>query len=381
MPIDATESLREYRGKKVYVGLSGGVDSAVAAHLLRAAGADVTGIFMKNWAGEQGLQLDCPWQEDQESAQAVAAHLGIGFASYNFEREYKERVLDNFFAEYKAGRTPNPDILCNSEVKFKAFLHKAELEGADFIATGHYAGKLSRSLPLAGSSSRLRLLAGTDEAKNQVYFLARLTEQQLQKAVFPLAGWTKSEVRAEAKRVGLPNADRPDSQGICFIGDLDVQKFLRKYLAPAPGEIRDLDTGEVLGSHDGVHFFTVGQREGLRIGGSAKPYYVAEKDPESQVIWAVQGRDNPSLYSQTVTVSDLHWLNADTADLELGALNSLGLQGVTRYRSRPVSGEFTEIAKKTAIFKFSDRVRAVTPGQTLAIFTGNICLGSAVIES
>lgn len=370
------------KGKTVYVGLSGGVDSAVSALILKESGAKVVGVFMKNWAGERGLQLDCPWEEDQKSAMAVAEHLGIEFWSYNFEKEYKKYVLDYFFSEYEAGRTPNPDILCNSEIKFKAFLEKALSEGADFIATGHYAGKELRMLDFDGAQNLNRLLRGTDSNKDQTYFLSGLNQQQLDKAIFPLHGLTKPQVRELAQHYKLPNATRKDSQGICFIGDLDVQEFLRKYIARTPGAIVDADSGKKIGEHEGLAFYTIGQREGLKIGGAGEAYYVVGKSLENNTLLVVQGGENPKLFAREVKFTNLHWLNLDVEKLAMTELNKLNLTASHRYRHPAAKGVFASLnSDKTGTFLFDGPQRALAPGQSLVLYRGEVCLGNAVIAS
>ncbi len=360
-------------GKTIYVGLSGGVDSAVSAAILKSSGAKVVGVYMKNWAGEDGLQLDCPWKEEMIAAQAAAAHLEIEFLSYNFEREYKASVLDYFFAEYKAGRTPNPDILCNSEIKFKAFLDKATDSGADLIATGHYARIAEQSLPPVFPETQRFLLKALDSNKDQTYFLSGLNLQQLNKAVFPLANLTKPEVRLLATQLGLPNATKPDSQGICFIGDLDVNKFLHKYIRSQPGKILDIDTGGNVGQHDGLAFYTIGQREGLKIGGAKLPYYVSYKDLANNTLYVAQGQDHPSLYQSIVTFESLHLINSTSMPAE-AQLNELTLTAAIRYRQQPQSGRFVE-----GKFEFTQPQRAVSPGQSIVFYAGGTVLGRAII--
>lgn len=367
-------TLESVKDQTVFVGLSGGVDSAVAAAIFKASGAKVVGVFMKNWAGEDGLQLDCPWEEDMRSAQTAAEFLAIEFRSYNFEKEYKQHVLDYFFQEYTAGRTPNPDILCNSEIKFKAFLEKAVAEGADMIATGHYAGKENRTVLGKEFSA---LVNAADHNKDQTYFLSGLNANQLAKAVFPLAKLSKPEVRTIAESIGLPNAKRKDSQGICFIGDLDVQAFLHKYIQDDPGDIVDIDTKKVVGKHHGIAFYTIGQREGLGIGGLNEPYYVVDKDIDSKIVYVGKGHSHPALLKTEVMVHEIHWLYQHLSAVNLRHINSMGLKASIRYRHAPQSGEF--INPNT--FKFDNPQRAVTPGQSLVIYAGDICLGRGVIAA
>jgi tRNA-specific 2-thiouridylase len=358
---------KDLSGKTVYLGLSGGVDSSVAAFLLKEAGAKVVGVFMKNWAGEAGLQLDCPWQEDMESAMSAAEHLGIEFRSYNFEKEYKEKVMNYFFSEYKSGRTPNPDILCNSEIKFKAFLEKSMEDGAEFIATGHYAKKNENN----------SLVIPKSKNKDQTYFLSGLNQTQLNSALFPLESLTKSEVRAIAKKINLPNADKKDSQGICFIGDLDVQSFLRKYISKDSGKIIDIDTGKEVGQHDGIYFYTEGQREGLGIGGAAKPYYVARKDPEKNILYVAMGRDNSQLWKKKLNIEALHEIGNSRFDTKQNDYTAM-----VRYRGNKIPGKFIDLDKteSTGVFEFQQEVWAPSPGQKLVVFKNDICIGNATIS-
>jgi tRNA-specific 2-thiouridylase len=368
-------------GKTVVVGLSGGVDSSVAAAILLHNGAKVIAAFMKNWAGEAGLQLDCPWEQDQKSAMAAAEHLGIDFVSVNFEKEYKERVLDYFLAEYQAGRTPNPDILCNSEIKFAAFLDWAlREEGADFIATGHYAKKVAVEFELLGNRLKGLLLADpVDENKDQTYFLSNLNQQQLERAIFPLAELSKAEVRELAAELKLPNAARPDSQGICFIGDLDVRAFLRKHLELTPGDIYDVDTNKKVGEHAGLALYTIGQREGIGVGGTQMPYYVVAKSKTDNRLLVAQGGDNPALYSEVVGLEAPHWLIAEAIDLKEG--EELPLLASIRYRQQPKPGKLSKQGDDWT-FTFDEPQRAVAPGQSAVFYTPgeNYCLGRAVIK-
>lgn len=368
--------LGAYKNKKVFVGVSGGVDSALAAAILKDSGAEVTGVFLKNWAGEAGLQLDCPWKEDQDAAQAVCDFLKIPFLSFNFEREYKQNVLDYFFAEYKAGRTPNPDILCNSQIKFKAFLEKAIIQGADYIATGHYAATELVSWQ-EDNFKAILLSKPKDQNKDQTYFLSDLSQSQLEKTVFPLAKLEKTAVRKLAAQVGLPNFNRPDSQGICFIGDLDVASFLRKYISKTEGDIVDIETNKIIGKHEGLAFYTIGQREGLQIGGSELPYYVAAKELGNNQLLVAKGKHNPALFKQVVEIENIHWLSDKLAEIIPNQQRKYPLQASLRYR-HPAQPGILDLANH--IFTFNEAQRAVTPGQSLVFFTGNYCLGRAIIK-
>jgi tRNA-specific 2-thiouridylase len=358
--------------KKVFLGLSGGVDSAVSAYLLKEQGYDVTGVFMKNWSGDKfGIQADCPWEEDQKDAEAVCKYLGIPFRSVNFEKEYRARVVDYFFSEYKKGRTPNPDVMCNKEIKFKLFLEKAMLEGYDLIATGHYARKET------GDSGQPEMKKGIDENKDQTYFLYNLTSEQLSKTLFPIGHLTKPEVRKIAKDAGLPNANKPDSQGICFIGEINVLKFLMSEIPENPGDIVDIESNKIVGKHKGVYFYTIGQREGLGIGGLKEPYFVCEKDVEKNIVYVCAGTENPHLYKKEVKLENLHFIN------ELPATRSQ-LSASIRYRHKPRTGQLvissTNYNLQPITFIFDEPQRAVTSGQSLVLYDGDVCLGGGIIK-
>lgn len=356
--------------KKVFVGISGGVDSAVTAYLLKEAGFDVTGIFMKNWSGEDyGIENECPWEEDQRISQEVCEYLEIPHKTYNFEKEYRAKVMSNFFEEYERGNTPNPDILCNKFIKFDLFLNKAIADGADMIATGHYS-----------ATQEGKLLKAKDENKDQTYFLSQVTKEALLRTLFPLGELTKPEVREIAKKAGLPNANRKDSQGICFVGKIDLQDFLSQNLKPVKGEIVDIDTGKVVGEHEGVWFYTIGQRKGLKIGGAAQAYFICRKDKKTNRLFVCQGHDSPHLYSKTLSVQ-----NFETIDPDLDMTTLSNLEGMIRYRSTPVSIKSVKAVKnQTNSWKldveFETAQWAVTPGQSLVIYQNNECLGSGVID-
>lgn len=374
--------------KTIFVGLSGGVDSAVVAALLKQQGHEVVGVFMKNWSGDQfGIQADCPWEEDQKMAELVAAHLGIPFRSYNFEKQYRERVMKNFFAEYAAGRTPNPDILCNREIKFDEFWEKAKSEGADLIATGHYARRQTNDSwkqetgnnkhqadDKQGEEGGFLLLKGVDSNKDQTYFLSGISQEQLSHAIFPIGHLTKPEVRKLANELKLPNFNRPDSQGICFVGEIDVRNFLRDHISTKSGDIVDVDTQKVMGKHDGVYYYTIGQREGLGIGGQAEPYFVVGKDVERNILFVGHGNNHPQLLKREVIVEKFTWINEGYA---LEVINSgQQISGVSRYRQPAQPGQIDLDNNK---FTFDEAQRAITPGQSLVLYNGDICLGSGVI--
>lgn len=349
---------------QVFVAMSGGVDSSVAAALLVQQGYQVTGVFMKNWSGDDfGIQADCPWEQDQADALAVCEQLGIPFRSFNFEAEYRQRVVDYFFSEYRRGRTPNPDIMCNREIKFDLFWGKAFELGANMMATGHYARVVSNK---EGEHSLLR---GVDPQKDQTYFLYTLNQDQLARTLFPIGHLKKSELREVAKKMGLKTASKPDSQGICFIGEINVYKFLRANIPTKQGEICDVDTQQVVGEHDGAWFYTIGQREGLRIGGKPLPYFVVGKDIEQNVVYVGQGADHPGLYSREVNLESLHLISRDH-------IGTLDLEAVVRYRQQPAVGKL-DIEKLKFIFDTPQR--AVTSGQSLVLYKGEECVGGGVI--
>ncbi|MCA9386559.1 tRNA 2-thiouridine(34) synthase MnmA [Candidatus Dojkabacteria bacterium] len=345
---------------KVFVALSGGVDSAVSAALLKEQGYDVTGVYMKNWSGDDfGIQADCPWDEDQTDAASVCKHLGIPFRSFNFERHYREKVVEYFFDEYSKGRTPNPDVMCNKEIKFKLFLNKAISEGADLIATGHYA-------QVKKEGETYKLLAGKDNNKNQVYFLYSITQDQLSKTLFPVGHLEKSEVRKLADKFGLPNKNKPDSQGICFIGEIDVLKFLMANIPKKHGKIVDIETNQEVGEHEGIYFYTIGQR--AKIPNQTQAYYFCAKDLDLNIMYVCHGENNNELLKSVVEVEDWHWIGNPPSKVELS--------GVIRYRQKTQSGKIDIKNKK---FIFDKPQRAVASGQSLVIFEGTECLGGGII--
>lgn len=352
----------------VFVAMSGGVDSSVAALLLQNEGYEVTGVYMKNWSGDNyGIQSDCPWEKDQEDVEKVCDQLNIPFRSFNFEREYREKVVEYFFDEYKKGRTPNPDVMCNKEIKFHLFLNKAINEGADLIATGHYVRKDLKD-------GKFKLLKGIDQSKDQSYFLYNITQNQLSKVLFPVGGYQKKEVRKIAFDNGLVVANKPDSQGICFIGEIDVQKFLRERITPHTGEIIDVDGLHVVGKHDGIEFFTIGQREGLNIGGSKKPYFVIKKDVDKNILYVGQGNDHPELLKKNVELEDIYLINPDKQIKEYEHL-----QASVRYRHTP-SGVKIVYQGETIQAIFDQPQRAVTPGQSMVFYHLEECLGGGIIK-
>ncbi|MBS0468433.1 MAG: tRNA 2-thiouridine(34) synthase MnmA [Proteobacteria bacterium] len=363
---------------RVVVGLSGGVDSAVTAHLLKQQGHEVVGIFMKNWEDDDDSEY-CSSNIDFVDAAAVADVLGIEIEHVNFAAEYKDRVFAEFLREYQAGRTPNPDVLCNAEIKFKAFLDHAMRLGAEKIATGHYARV--RQNPGTGL---FELLKGLDPAKDQSYFLHRLNQAQLSKTLFPVGELRKTEVRRIAAEIGLPNAKKKDSTGICFIGERPFRDFLNRYIQKEPGPILD-DRGRKLGRHVGLSFYTLGQRQGLGIGGVKEkgaqrgggdhaPWFVARKELEANTLRVVQGHDHPWLLSHRLTAQDASWV--------AGRPPALGLLGAkTRYRQQDAACTLLAAQGDAFSLQFPDAQWAVTPGQSAVLYDGEVCLGGGVIAT
>jgi tRNA-specific 2-thiouridylase len=358
------------RKTRVIVGLSGGVDSSVAAWMLKAQGFDVVGLFKKNWEDDDTDEY-CTSREDLVDAASVADVIGIELEAVNFAAEYRERVFAQFLREYDAGRTPNPDVLCNSEIKFRAFLDHARTLGADHIATGHYA-RVRRD------GSRVQLRKAADAAKDQSYFLHRLTQEQLAPVLFPLGETTKREVRAIARREGIPTWAKKDSTGICFIGERPFRDFLAKYLPRTPGPIETPD-GTQVGRHDGLAYYTLGQRQGLRIGGTKAgedlPWFVAGKDAARNALIAVQGHDHPALYRRTVEAQELHWIAG--ALPEPSTLDRVGAK--TRYRMPDAMCRVELLEDDSCSATFDAPQWAPTPGQYLVLYDGDVCLGGGVI--
>jgi len=356
---------------RVVLGLSGGVDSSVAAWMLKRQGYDVVGLFMKNWEDDDDDEY-CSTRQDLIDAAAAADVIGIPLEAVNFSAEYKDRVFAEFLREYSAGRTPNPDVLCNAEIKFKAFLDHALKLGADQIATGHYA-RVRR-----GESSRIELMRGRDPTKDQSYFLHRLNQQQLARTLFPVGELLKSEVRRIAREIGLPNAAKRDSTGICFIGERPFREFLNRYLPMIPGPIRT-PAGAVVGEHVGLAFYTLGQRKGIGIGGtkdgSGEPWFVARKDMESNTLWIVQGHDHPWLLADRLSAIDASWVS--------GSPPAAGtrLAAKTRYRQADAECIVTSIDGDRFELEFSEPQWAVTPGQSAVLYEGDVSLGGGVIAS
>jgi tRNA-specific 2-thiouridylase len=372
--------------QRVVVGLSGGVDSAVSAHLLKAQGYDVVGIFMKNWEDDDDSEY-CSSNIDFVDAAAVADVIGIEIEHVNFAAEYKDRVFAEFLREYQAGRTPNPDILCNAEIKFKAFLDHAMRLGAEKIATGHYA-----RVRLNEQTGKHELLKGLDPSKDQSYFLHRLNQAQLSKTLFPVGELHKTEVRRIAAEIGLPNAKKKDSTGICFIGERPFREFLNRYIQKEPGPIRDGTPpagdkayGRAIGNHVGLSFYTLGQRQGLGIGGiKAKgaqkgggehaPWFVARKDMEKNTLWVVQGHDHPLLQSHALHALDASWVAGEPPAPGTIAAKS-------RYRQADAACTLGGVDGASFDLQFPEAQWAVTPGQSAVLYDGEVCLGGGVIAA
>jgi tRNA-uridine 2-sulfurtransferase len=350
---------------RVVVGMSGGVDSSVAALLLKEQGYDVIGIFMKNWddTDENGV---CTATEDYNDVISVCNQIGIPYYAVNFEKQYWDKVFTYFLDEYKAGRTPNPDVMCNKEIKFKAFLEHALNLGADYLATGHYAQVEFRD-------GEYKMLRGLDENKDQTYFLNQLSQDQLKRVMFPIGSLEKAKVREIAKEANLATAAKKDSTGICFIGERNFKEFLSNYLPAQPGNMETLD-GEVKGKHDGLMYYTIGQRHGLGIGGSGDPWFVIGKDLKRNILYVGQGFDNENLYSDYIKAVHISWVSDKPTPEEFECTAKF------RYRQgdNPVTVQLLEDGLAKVVFK--ERIRAVTPGQAVVFYNGDECLGGGTID-
>ena len=383
--------------KRVIVGLSGGVDSSVAAHILQQQGYEVIGLFMKNWHDESvTISDDCPWLEDSNDAMLVAEKLGIPFQTVDLSKQYKERIVDYMFTEYQQGRTPNPDVLCNREIKFDVFLDIALSLGADYVATGHYCQK-----DTLGVSTIYRLLAGADTYKDQSYFLCQLNQLQLTKTLFPIGGLQKKEVRKIATELGLVTAEKRDSQGLCFVGKVSLPDFLQQKLSTQKGDIIQVaashsmyaqppdntpeslakkfeytaEDGKIIGTHNGAHFFTVGQRKGLAVGGTIQPLYVLATDVKKNSIYVGEGKDHPGLYRTALWMdkADVHWIRPDLQNDQ-----PLAVQARIRYR-QPLAKATLHPTPAGIYLVFDKSQSAIAAGQFAAWYLNNELIGSGVI--
>ncbi|MCD6598224.1 MAG: tRNA 2-thiouridine(34) synthase MnmA [Bacteroidales bacterium] len=394
--------------KRVIVGLSGGVDSSVAAYLLKEQGYDVIGLFMKNWHDDSvTISNECPWLEDSNDAMLVAEKLGIPFQVVDLSEQYKDKIVDYMFREYELGRTPNPDVLCNREIKFDVFMKIAIDLGADYVATGHYCRK---SELIDGNNKIYKLLSGKDQNKDQSYFLCQLSQEQLSKSLFPIGDLTKPEVRAIAKKMELVTAEKKDSQGLCFIGKVRLPEFLQQKLKPKEGVIiqvpkdspiynvehqsfndkeqelafkskkytYSLDSGNVVGNHQGAHYFTKGQRKGLAVGGTVEPLFVIDTDVEENVIYTGEGKDHPGLYRNTLYVknNEIHWIRKD---LTMKTGEQMQVQARIRYR-QALENALLFKTEKGLFVSFENAQSAITEGQFVAWYKGEELLGSGVIS-
>jgi tRNA-specific 2-thiouridylase len=347
------------------IAMSGGVDSSVTAALCKQQGFDCIGIFMKNWSDPfSATGAGCQWEEDQWDVRQVCKMLHIPFYTISGEEAYQDRVFKFFLKEYRAGRTPNPDVLCNKEIKFRLLLDKARALGADALATGHYAR-------VRKTGNGFQLLRGVDPSKDQSYFLHLLDQEQLALTRFPIGAYTKPRVRALAKQFHLPTAEKKDSQGICFIGEVPMRKFLQQYLAPRPGKIVTVE-GEAIGTHEGVMYYTIGQRKGLNVGGGI-PYYVADKDVKKKTLIVAKGAHHPSLYQKMLRADAVHWISGRASRLPFDCTTKI------RYRQEDQSCRVEKDQRGIRV-TFALPQRAITPGQSVVFYEGMTCLGGGTIQ-
>jgi tRNA-specific 2-thiouridylase len=339
---------------KVFLGMSGGVDSAVSAYLLQQQGHEVVGVYMKNWS-KNLPGMKCPWAEDLADAKRVAVKLGIDFRVFDFETEYKQKVVDYMLSEYKKGNTPNPDIMCNQEIKFKLFAETAFEQGAEAIATGHYARCNGR-----------QLLKAHDENKDQTYFLYRITEDAIERTIFPVGDMLKPEVKALAEKIGLAVAHKPESMGVCFVGEANMRDFLGEFIETEPGEIRELETDAVVGTHDGAIYYTLGQRHGLNLK-DGLPYYVVKKDIKNNIVYVSRNLNALSLWKKEIQLKDV----VIRGDNDLSKIDVR-----VRHRAPLVPARFDI---KTNMLTFTDEQKSLTPGQSVVFYSGDVCIGGGII--
>lgn len=339
---------------KVFLGMSGGVDSAVSAYLLQQQGYEVIGVYMKNWS-KNLPGMKCPWAEDLADAKRVAVKLGIDFRVFDFEKEYKQKVVDYMLEEYQKGNTPNPDIMCNQEIKFKLFAETAFEQGADRIATGHYAQSEGR-----------KLLKAVDENKDQTYFLYRITEDAIEKTIFPVGGMMKADVKALAEKLGLSVAHKKESMGVCFVGEANMRDFLSEFVETKPGDIRELETDKVLGTHDGAIFYTLGQRHGLNLK-DGLPYYVVKKDMKTNTVFVSRNLKALSLWKNKIELKDVVLRGGDDGH---------NIEARIRHRAPLVKADYDT---KTHVLTFAEEQKSLTPGQSVVFYRENVCLGGGII--
>lgn len=337
---------------KVFLGMSGGVDSAVSAYLLREAGHEVVGVYMKNWS-KNLPGMKCPWAEDLADAKRTAVKLGLDFRVFDFENEYKQKVVDYMIAEYQKGKTPNPDIMCNQEIKFKLFAETAFEQGAEMIATGHYA-----------RTDGVNLLRAVDDNKDQTYFLYRIAADVIPKTIFPVGEMTKPEVKALAEKIGLSVAHKSESMGVCFVGEANMKDFLSEFIETKPGEIREKESEKLLGYHDGAIFYTLGQRHGLGLK-TGLPYYVVDKDMDKNIVYVSQNLNSLALWNKEIELKDI---------IIRGEHDLTQLQARIRHRAPLVSAKL-----EGSKLIFGDEQKSLTPGQSVVLYSGDICIGGGII--